>query len=214
MHAPKVTLVDYGVGNLLNVARALEHVGAKVMMVESGTALAGAERVVLPGVGAFPDGMRELSARGFVKPLQEFAATGRPLLGICLGMQMLLDSSNEFEHTQGLGLVPGRVEAIPALGVSGKPHKIPHIGWNKLQPATGADWRGTLLDDVPQKNAMYFVHSFMAVPLDLSHRLADYDYDGVLVSAAIRKGNLYGCQFHPEKSAEFGLGILRRFIRT
>lgn len=214
MSKAKVTLVDYGVGNLLNVARALEHVGAQVDFADKGSAIATADRVVLPGVGAFPDGMRELNERGFAEQLRAFAGTGRPMMGICLGMQMLLDSSSEFGHTDGLGLIPGKVAAIPPVGVNGTKHKIPHTGWNSLVPATGLEWQGEgLFGRLPVGTAMYFVHSFMAIPDEPGHRLANYDYDGLQVCAAVRLGNLYGCQFHPEKSGEYGLEVLRSFLR-
>lgn len=213
MMARKVTLIDYGVGNLLNVVRALEHVGADVIIVESGSSeLNNAERVVLPGVGAFPDGMREMRSRGFIEPLLEFAAKERPMMGICLGMQMLLESSSEFVDTPGLGLINGTVGLIPRLGSNGKPHKVPHIGWNSLTRPSGAIWEHGILGNLATNAAMYFVHSFMANPDDSGHRLAEYDYDGINVCAAVRKGNLYGCQFHPEKSGKSGLQILENFI--
>ena len=126
-----VTVIDYGVGNLLSVSRALEHCGAQVDLADNPAQIARAHRLVLPGVGAFKDGMDGLRERALVEPIRQYASGGRPLLGICLGMQLLLDVSEEFGAHEGLGLIPGRVAAIPATTADGVPHKIPHIGWNE-----------------------------------------------------------------------------------
>lgn len=207
----RVTVLDYGIGNLLNVLRALEHCGAAIQLVDRATpAAADASRLVLPGVGAFGDGMAELRARGFDELVARFAATGRPFLGICVGMQMMFDASEEMGEHAGLGLLAGRVRAVPATGSDGTPHRVPHIGWRPLLPAR--PWSGTLLADVPPGERAYFVHSFAAEPADASVRLADVDYDGRRLCAAVARDNLVGCQFHPERSAEAGLGMLRRFL--
>lgn len=206
-----VTVLDYGIGNQLNVLRALEHCGASVKVVHKASAADGdAERMVLPGVGAFGDGMAELRARGFDELVRRFAETGRPFLGICVGMQVMFDASEEMGEHEGLGLLSGRVRAVPAVGTDGKPHRIPHIGWRPLEPA--APWAGTILADVPALQRVYFVHSFAAEPADAGVRLANVMYDGVPICAAVHRDNLYGCQFHPERSAETGLSVLRRFL--
>lgn len=211
----KVTVLDYGIGNLLNVVRALTHCGAQVTVIDQPTPEAAqAPRLVLPGVGAFGDGMAELRARGFDDLVKRYADTGRPFLGICVGMQMLFDASVEMapsggEHP-GLGLLPGRVLPVPPQGADGLPHRIPHIGWRSLQP--DQPWAGSILADVQPGERVYFVHSFAPVPGDAGHRLATVNYDGVPVCAAVRRDNVYGCQFHPERSAGVGLGILRSFL--
>jgi imidazole glycerol-phosphate synthase subunit HisH len=211
----RVTVVDYGVGNLHSVARALERCGATPVLADDGQAIERADRLLLPGVGAFGDGMRGLRERGLVDPILRFAASGRPLLGICLGMQMLLERSFEFGHHEGLGLIPGSVVALPAHDTDGLAQRIPHIGWSALRPgAPDRDWRGTVLDGVTPRGAVYFVHSFMAVPADPEHRLAETVYGGHPVVAAIAAGNVVGCQFHPEKSGQVGLDILARFAGT
>lgn len=208
-----VTVIDYGIGNLLNVVRAFEHLGAAVDVTDDPAKVAEAERLVLPGVGAFGDGMAGLSALGLVEPIRRYADRGRPFLGICLGMQMMLDRSEEFGDHPGLGLIPGNVIAIPATTLDGRPQKIPHIGWNALvRTEAGGTWLGTVLNGIEVGASVYFVHSFMAVPNDPAHRLADCDYGGRRISAVIRSGPLYGCQFHPEKSGEVGLCILRNFL--
>src|SRR5208283_5616772 len=162
---PRVTVIDYGMGNLLSVSRAMEHCGAEVLTTCDPERVAQAERLILPGVGAFADGMAGLRERRLIEPIREFARAGRPFLGICLGMQMMLDSSEEFGNHEGLGLVPGRVAAIPSTGVDGRPHKIPHIGWNKLlMPTPETSWENTILAGLSPGSSGYFVHSYAAVP--------------------------------------------------
>lgn len=210
MNKPQVTVIDYGMGNLLSVTRALEHCGAEVKLESAPQAIAAATRLVLPGVGAFADGMAELTRRGLVEPVREYARSGRPLLGICLGMQMMLEGSDEFGESRGLGIIPGWVKKLPAQpGI-----KLPHIGWSAILPPPGADWQGSLLQDVPVGHEMYFVHSYHADPADPAHRLAETLYGEYAFCAAIRKDNVTGCQFHPEKSGETGLKIVSRFLKA
>jgi glutamine amidotransferase len=213
MSKPEITLIDYGVGNLLSVRRGLEHCGAKVVLTSDPEAVIAASHVVLPGVGAFANAMQALEERNLVPAMRELAKRGTPLLGICLGMQLLLDESEEFGLTPGLGLIPGRVVPIPTRTVSGDVQKIPHIGWNGLIPAEGhTDWRTSILADNAPDEAAYFVHSFMSVPSEPAHRVADCFYGGHRVAAVIAKDQITACQFHPEKSGEVGLRILRRFV--
>ena len=213
MNAPEVTVIDYGVGNLLSVQRGFEHCGATATLTADPEKILLAKRVVLPGVGAFGNAMQALERLGLVAVIRELAHRHTPLLGICLGMQLLLDESEEFGLTPGLGLIPGRVIPVPAQTRSGEPQKIPHIGWNALLPSGTSDrWRGTLLQDNQPGDATYFVHSFMAVPADPAHRIADCAYGGHLVPATIGRDQITGCQFHPEKSGKVGLKILRRFM--
>ncbi|HWI81354.1 imidazole glycerol phosphate synthase subunit HisH [Ramlibacter sp.] len=206
-----VTVIDYGIGNQLNVLRALEHCGAAVRVVQRASAAdLDAPRLVLPGVGAFGDAMAELRARGFDDLVRRFVQTGRPFLGICVGLQVLFERSEEMGRHEGLGLLRGEVRAVPATGVDGRPHRIPHIGWRPLVPA--APWDGTMLADAHAGDRVYFVHSFSAQPADPGVRLADVDYDGHAICAAVHRDNLHGCQFHPERSAGTGLAVLRRFL--
>ncbi len=211
---PSVTIIDYGVGNILSITKAFEHCGANVVLTEDPQQIIKADRLVLPGVGAFKDGMEGLRERGLIESIKSFAEENRPLMGICLGMQMMLESSEEFGLHEGLFFVPGRVVAIPKTGVTGKPHKIPSIGWYKLDISSQqSGWGKTILEDVPVGAYVYFVHSYTALPVSDKHRLADYRYDGCIISAVIRLGLLYGCQFHPEKSGEVGLTIIRNFLK-
>jgi glutamine amidotransferase len=213
MKVPEVTVIDYGVGNLLSVQRGLEHCGAKVKFTADSEQVLAAQRVVLPGVGAFRNAMHALEQLGLVAVIRELAHRQTPLLGICLGMQLLLQESEEFGITSGLGLIPGRVVPVPIQSISAEAQKIPHIGWSALQPSgVFGDWNGTMLQDNRPGEAAYFVHSFMAVPTYSEHRIADCVYGDHLVPAAIGRDFITGCQFHPEKSGEVGLKILRRFL--
>jgi glutamine amidotransferase len=212
MSKPEVTVIDYGVGNLLSVQRGLEHCGARVILTSDPTDLLMAERVVLPGVGAFASAMHALQVRGLDKAIKKLANNGIPLLGICLGMQLLLDESEEFGLTQGLGLIPGRVVPVPAQNEKGEAQKIPHIGWNGLfLGETSSSWNGSLLKDIQQGEAAYFVHSFMSLAKNPVHRLADCFYGGHRIPAVIVQNSITGCQFHPEKSGNIGLRVLRNF---
>lgn len=210
----KVTIIDYGIGNLLSVSRSFEYHGAEVVLTDSAELIMKADRLVLPGVGAFADGMKGLAMRGLIEPIKAYARQDKPFLGICLGMQMMMERSEEFGLHEGLGLIQGDVVRISDTKVDGTPHKIPHIGWNELVvPAGLAGWDGTILQGLSPGETVYFVHSFTASPTDTANRLADCLYDGRVISAAIRAGNLYGCQFHPEKSGPIGLRIIKNFLR-
>lgn len=206
----EVTIIDYGVGNLLSVQRGFEHCGARVTVTSDPDAILGANRLVLPGVGAFRDAMQELDIRGLPSVIRAYAASGKPLLGICLGMQMLLDESEEFGATKGLGLIPGRVVPVPLRTTSGESQKIPHIGWSSLYPVSDS-WAGSVLDGIQVGAAVYFVHSYMAQTNDASHCWADCKYGGHRIPAVVGSDNVFGCQFHPEKSGEVGLSILHAF---
>jgi glutamine amidotransferase len=212
MLTAEVTIIDYGVGNLLSVQRGLEHCGAKVVLTSNPEIILASQKIVLPGVGAFPNAMEALKKLNLVPVIQELARLNKPLLAICLGMQLLMEESEEFGVTAGLGLISGRVVAIPNKTIELNPQKIPYIGWGSLQPADSeGNWVGTLLQDNELGDAAYFVHSFMAEPTDPKNRVADSVYGGHRISAVIKKNQITGCQFHPEKSGEVGLKILRRF---
>lgn len=213
MNIPRVTVIDYGVGNLLSVQRGLEHCGAEVTLTSDAEQILSASRIVLPGVGAFQNGMQALEQLGLIEVIQEVANRKIPLLGICLGMQLLLTESEEFGLTKGLGLIPGRVIPVPTHALNGETQKIPHIGWSSLQYSNiEKKWDGSVLHDNQPGSAAYFVHSFMAIPNLGEHRVADCVYGGHRVPAVIACNQISGCQFHPEKSGEVGIKVLRRFI--
>lgn len=191
-----VTVADYGIGNLLSVRRAFEHVGAAVAFARTPHEVERAERLVVPGVGAFQSCMSPIVGRGLREAFVAVAASGRPYLGICVGMQMLMDRSFEFGEHPGLGLIPGEVRRIDIPG-----ERVPFIGWKEVE------MNGRV-------NRFYFVHSYQAIPARPEHRLASYALGGRRITAAVRKGNVLGTQFHPEKSAEDGLLLLRDFLRS
>lgn len=209
----QIKVINYGLSNLLSVQRAFEHLDAQVEFVNTPDGVLAAEALVLPGVGAFKDGVAGLERLGLIEPILQKAAEGTPLLGICLGMQMLFDESDEFGLHKGLGLIPGRVEKIPALDADGDLQRVPHISWNGLWPAGGrTDFAGTALAAVTPGQECYFVHSYEAKPTNEADRLADTRYGGRAVCAAAAHGSVLGCQFHPEKSGPVGLGILEGFL--
>lgn len=210
--AQRIVIVDYGVGNLYSVRRAVEVAGAEDIVV-SGEAeeLARADRLILPGVGAFADGVRGLRERGLAEPVVAHARAGKPLLGICLGMQMLASVSEEFGTHAGLDLIPGEVKAIPNRAVDGAAMKVPFIGWTTIALAQPSQAAGCLAGHAADA-AVYLVHSFHVVPRETAHLLATYSFGGHRVTAAIRKDNITGFQFHPEKSGAGGLAILRNFV--
>jgi glutamine amidotransferase len=212
MNKPKIIVIDYGVGNLLSVQRAFERCDANVLLSADPETILNADRVVLPGVGAFTSAMKALDELGLVPVIRELDERKIPLLGICLGMQLLLDKSAEFGEASGLGLIPGLVIEVPDRTMSGNAQKIPHIGWNALQQSNLAfGWENTLLRDTMPGEEFYFIHSFMAVPENPSHRVADCLYGEHKISAVIARDHITGCQFHPEKSGESGLKIIKRF---
>ena len=212
MH-PTVTIVDYGRSNLLSVQRALEYCGAAVEYASTPEQVSAAGALVLPGVGAFADGMNLLRESGLARAVCTRARQGVPLLGICLGMQFLFDSSSEGGFTPGLGLLPGTVEAIPGHTTQGQPLRVPHIGWAPLYPAQQREsFLGSTLEAIPTKSQVYFVHGYRAMPARQADRLADTLYGGHRICAAVQRGNITGVQFHPEKSGEVGLVILRTFL--
>ena len=205
-----VHIVDYGIGNLYSVARAIERAGGEAQLTTDWKEIGAAERLILPGVGAFEPCARTLRDLGLVEPVIEFARSGRPFMGICVGMQLLFDYSEEFGVNSGLGLIHGHVAAIPADGV----RKVPHIGWSPLVlPETRTSWAGSVLEQhEPGQSSAYFVHSYSCVPVDRRHRLANVDYAGYEICAAVQSENVTGFQCHPEKSGNAGLKILQNFL--
>lgn len=205
-----IALLDLGIGNLSSVQSGFGRAGAKTVIVDSGeawntlvqsdTPISG---LVMPGVGAFGDAMFQLRSSGLLGVVKQVARDGLPLLGICLGMQLLLSVSEEYGSHVGLGVIPGKVTRFP------NKVKVPHMGWNDLVQVADHP----LLDGVQKGDYVYFVHSYRAILQEEAHLLAAADYDGILVPAVIGKGNVLGTQFHPEKSGRVGETILRNFVR-
>ena len=196
-----VVILDYGAGNLRSVVRAVERVGAHAEVADVPAALDDAAAVILPGVGAAADTMRNLRERGLVEPIRDYVASGRPFLGVCMGLQALMTVSEEGGQHECLDLVPGRVVRLPAG------QTIPHMGWNQLRYARTSD----LLDGIPEGAFCYFVHSYHCVLDDPTAVLATTEY-GKTVTAIVEQGNLAATQFHPEKSGAYGLRFYQNFL--
>lgn len=200
-----IAIVDYGVGNLFSLRSSLCFLGADVAVSGDESVLRAADQIILPGVGAFADAVKKLRATGLDQVVIEEAARGKPLLGICLGMQLLLERSLEYGEHRGLGLIPGDV--VPMEPVVPSDYKIPHIGWNALHFPVGRP-RSPVFKDIQEGDHVYFVHSYYADHCPAVTATTEY---GAILTAAVGRDNVFGCQFHPEKSGPVGLSILRAF---
>jgi glutamine amidotransferase len=209
MSSPSIAIVDYGVGNLHSLKRAFKNFDIECVISEEANELQKAQALVLPGVGAFEAGMRGLEMRGLVEVIKGIAARGTPLFGICLGAQLFLTKGHEFGIFKGLDLIPGRVVRFP---FSGDREKVPQVGWNHLIQLPGVSWQDTILSTLTPESQVYFVHSYILEPTESSHILAESIYGDHTFASVIRDGNIYGCQFHPEKSGSVGLKIIKNFI--
>ena len=198
----KAAIIDYGMGNLYSVRNAFSSLGIRADIVDSPRLLMSYDKLILPGVGAFGDAMEELKRRGLIGPVKDFAATGKPFLGICLGMQLLLEKSEESKGIKGLGIVAGEVKKF-SLKL-----KCPHIGWNKIEKVFP---RLNIFKGIKGDIYTYFCHSYFVKPKDKSVVIGETEY-GTEFASVIKKGNIYGMQFHPEKSQETGLKLLRNFV--
>ncbi len=198
----KVHIVDYGLGNLFSVSNAFRKIGANPIIIDNPKDIKNIDFLVLPGVGGFKQGMHELETRGFKDEIIEYASEGKFLLGICLGMQMLFESSEENGFSAGLGLIPGTIDRID---VNYSDIKVPHIGWGKLKSINNK------LSEVIDQKYMYFVHSYHPTAT-FDSCVASTNYNGVEITAVVNKGNIWGCQFHPEKSGESGLNLLAKML--
>lgn len=215
MSVVEVVIIDYGAGNLLSVKRAVEFCGAKVKVSSNFEEITTAKKVILPGVGAFRDAMESLRKLCLIEAIHELKVLNTPLLGICLGMQLMMDESEEFGIASGLGLIPGRVISIPDKAINGQRLKIPNVGWRELMPIGSQDqWGCSPLKNNQLGESVYFVHSFMVSPADPDVIIADCSYGGHKIPAVIKKNQIVGCQFHPEKSGRAGLKLIESFIHS
>ena len=201
-----IAVIDYGVGNLFSLCSSLERIGAEAVVTSDPQMIAKADKLILPGVGAFADAAQKLCNSGLDQVIKQQVEAGKEIMGICLGMQMLFEKSYEFGEHQGLGLLKGSV--IPMEGTIPADLKIPHIGWNALHFSK----ESKLLRHIKEGDCVYFVHSYYATDCDESV-IATAEY-GKELTAAVQQGNVMGCQFHPEKSGQVGLDILRAFCET
>jgi glutamine amidotransferase len=207
----KITIIDYGVGNIFSIRNALMKVGVEAALIQDPDLVRKADRVIMPGVGAFKAVVDALDSSGMKDAVADFVKTGKPLLGICVGMQMLMSKGEEFGLHDGLGYMQGTVRKIPEVNDEGIAHKVPHIQWSPISAPSEGRWNNTCLSHIENGEKFYFVHSFAANAENENDVLANTHYNGVQITAAIQKENITGLQFHPERSAERGLSILKAF---
>lgn len=201
----KVAIINYNMGNLSSVRRSFEEIGVEAVVANHPSVLYEADKIVLPGVGAFSEGMDHLQQGGWIEALQNLVGKQqKPILGICLGMQMLATTGYEGKETQGLALIPGRVEKIDTLGCG---ERIPHMGWNEVRYTT----QNSLFEHIPEASDFYFVHSYAFVTDDSKDLVATVNY-GCELAAAVNREHIFGCQFHPEKSSKAGRQLLKNFM--
>lgn len=212
----EIAIIDYGINNLKSVRKAVETCGHDSMIVSEGPATPSASAILLPGIGTFADGMAELRSRNLAQSITEAVDDGTPMLGICLGMQLLFSSSTEGGYTEGLDLLSGDVVSFEPPGeVDAERYTVPHMGWNEIHPPNGQEsdfWTDTVLDAVDPGTDVYFVHSLFPDPTDSTDVLAVAEHGNQTFPAAVSRDNVHGTQFHPEKSGPAGVDIIRNFI--
>jgi len=207
-----IAIIDYQMGNLRSVEKAFLKVGARAIVTSDKNKIKKAKKVVLPGVGAFGDGMKELKKFGLINVIKDTIAEGKPFFGICLGMQLLFDKSEEAPGVNGLGVLEGAVKKFKFTKGSGTfVKKVPHMGWNQIKVKSQKS-KVKILESTLNNSYFYFVHSYYCDPKDMSIITATTDY-GIEFASMVVKDNIFGCQFHPEKSQDAGLNILERFVR-
>lgn len=212
---PQVAIIDFDLGNLFSVAQACLKAGIAAEITHDPKTVAAADALILPGVGGFPKAMESLKRRGLIAPIQDAAAAGKPIVGICLGMQLLMESSTEFGHTPGLGLIEGSVDKLPEVeGENGRNLPIPNVGWSPVVPVrNGHPWNGTPLAETAPGALFYFVHSFFVQPKRVQDELASTAFGTATICAAVARDNVFGMQFHPERSGPVGLDVYRTIDR-
>lgn len=204
-----IVIVDYGIGNVESIANAFASQGVQTILSRDPKVLSNAEGLILPGVGAFAHGMNNLKKYNLIPIITDYVKTGKPLLGICLGMQLLLEESEEFGITKGLGFIKGKVIKLPVSKI--EKIKLPHISWNSIKKKN-IEWNDTILNSIEQDSDMYFVHTFVAKLENENEILSTTNYFDVEFCSSLKKDNIFGCQFHPEKSSIHGLSIIKNYI--
>jgi imidazole glycerol-phosphate synthase subunit HisH len=208
----KITIIDYGVGNILSLKNSLEHLGTDVFITNKKKEILQSSHIILPGVGAFPAAMNLINDLRLKDILHSAVSSNINLLGICLGMQLLLTESEEFTTTKGLNLIPGKVRSIEKFFKKNKRLKLPHIGWNQIIERDEKNERNKLVENISKEDHFYFVHSFISITDNINHHLFFAKYEDIMIPAVIGFKNIYGFQFHPEKSGKAGLKLLKNFI--
>ena len=203
-----ISIIDYDAGNIKSVEKAIGFLGKEAIITRDRDEILSADGVILPGVGAFGDAMEKLKSYNLIQTIYDYADSGKPFLGICLGLQLMFKESEESPGVTGLGLLDGRIERIPGTDAEGNSYKVPHIGWNSLE----VNPKSRLLSGVAENSYVYFVHSYY-LKADNPEDVAARTVYNVSIDAAVEKGNIMASQFHPEKSSDVGLGILKNFIK-
>ena len=201
----KIVIIDYGIGNIKSLINSFDQNIVNIVISNEKKEILGSNGIILPGVGAFSEGMRNFNKFGLKPILDEYLDSGKPLLGICLGMQMLFESSEEFGHGKGIGYIQGHVKKLE------RKIKLPHISWNEVRPRD-LSWNGTILDGVQINSDFYFIHSFVPQPKKTSNILSLTNYHNIEFCSSVKKNNIYGTQFHPEKSGPNGIKLMSNFI--
>ncbi len=204
-----IAVIDYDIGNVRSILEAFKNQSADVILTNDEDEILKANGMIIPGVGSFSQGMENLKKYGLDETIKKFFTTNKPLLGICLGMQLLFEESEEFGNTKGLGIISGKVVELPTK--DNKNEKLPHVSWNEINSKT-ISWKNTILENIEECTDMYFVHSFIAQPKDENNILSMTEYSNHKFCSTVKKENIYGCQYHPEKSGPLGLKIISNFI--
>lgn len=208
--SPLVSIIDYGMGNLFSVKQACIHVGLQAEVSSERAEILNADATILPGVGAFGDAMLNLAKLDLIDAIYKFVKSGKPFMGICLGMQLLFSESEEFGIHKGLDIIAGRV--VKFRSAKEEKIKVPQVGWNRIErSAYGKTWEGTILDGIQEGSFMYFVHSYYCQPVKSDVVLSSSKYSGIGYCSSIVSDNIFACQFHPEKSSKRGIGIYKNF---
>lgn len=209
-----ITIIDYQISNLFSVKHACEHLGIEAEISSDKETLLKSQGAILPGVGAFGDAMENLKKLDLIGPIKEFIASGKPFMGICLGLQLLFSESEEFGHHQGLNIIPGHVQRFPGQNSQGKTIKVPQISWNQIYAPETNRWKGSPLQTLKNKEFMYFVHSYFVNPENKEVILSLTDYEGIEYCSSLFYKNIFASQFHPEKSGPEGIKIYRNWAKT
>jgi glutamine amidotransferase len=213
MRNKNIVIVDYGHGNLYSIYQACIFLGYRPLISDKPDDILNADSLILPGVGAFSIAMSELNKKHLIEPINQFLKRGNYMMGVCLGMQLLFESSVEFGLHVGLGFIKGGVKKIPAV-MNGDKNRVPHIGWNSVYlDQHDTVWQNTPLQEIGTEDQFYFIHSYFADPVHAENILSYTNYNGLQYCSAVRKDNVFGFQFHPEKSAEKGLSIYNNFLK-
>ena len=210
----KIVIIDYHLGNLFSVQQACRHLGADAIISSDKQDLLAADYAILPGVGAFGDAMQNLAELDLVQPIHDFIQSGKPFMGVCLGLQLLFSESEEFGNHKGLNVIEGVTRRFPAKNSDGQVLKVPQIEWNQISQYNGSNWNNSPLQQCSDGEYMYFVHSYYVIPVQNDCILSTTTYGGLTYCSSAAINNVFACQFHPERSGEHGLKIYRSFLNS